>query len=117
MPFEPDNSSSVMDYAEGQTKFFETILADKEILEALQKNPESLNAVYSTIFDAYGEFYAKEAQSAKSFEAEEKSRVAVAQVGSALNLYIAAGMFCSFLLISLILVLVKIERNLRVRPL
>ena len=33
-----------------------------------------------------------------------------------MSLYIAGGMFAAFLVISLILVLVKIERNLRVRP-
>lgn len=117
MPFEPENPSNVMDYAEGQTKFFETILSDKEILDAVQKDREVLNRLFPKILDAYPRFYADQAQSAESFEAEEKGRVAIAQVGSALNLYIAAGMFCSFLLISLILVLVKIERNLRVRPL
>ena len=35
------------------------------------------------------------------------------QAGALLKIYIAGGMFVAFLLISLILVLVKIERNLR----
>jgi hypothetical protein len=44
------------------------------------------------------------------------AKVIEQKASSASYLYIAAGMFVTFLLISLILVLVKIERNLRVRP-
>lgn len=116
MPFEPENASKVMEYAEGQTKFFETVLVDKEILDRIQKDREILNRLLPEILDAYPRFYADQTKSAESHAAKEEGQVAMAQVGSALNLYIAAGMFCSFLLISLILVLVKIERNLRIRP-
>ena len=49
----------------------------------------------------------------KEFEAEQRREVATRHAGSMFKLYLAGGMFTAFLLISLILVLVKIERNLR----
>lgn len=116
LAFEPEDPSSVMQYATGQTKFFEIILSDKEILDLLIKDREPLNRFFNMVTSSYDSFHEDQKKEARSFEKEEAGRVAVSQIGSTLDLYIAAGMFISFLLISLILVLVKIERNLRTRP-
>lgn len=117
LAFEPDDDSSVLDYAEGQTEFFEKILNDQEVITVLKKDESRMGPFFNKVLSTFPSYYREQQKVSKAFDQEEEERVATSKLGSAMNFYIAAGMFCSFLLISLILVLVKIERNLRFRPL
>ena len=72
-----------------------------------------INDFYIFINDFYIEFHTSQIDNKKAFDIEQNSEVAMRNSGSMLKLYIAGGLFAAFLLISLILVLVKIERNLR----
>ena len=49
----------------------------------------------------------------KEFDSEQGAEALGRNAGAMIKLYVAAGVFVAFLFISLILVLVKIERNLR----
>jgi hypothetical protein len=117
LAFEPDDDSSVFEYAEGQTEFFDKILNDQEVIAALKKDESRMSSFFNEVLSTYPAYFSEQKKESETFAQEEKERVALSKLGSATNFYIAAGMFCSFLLISLILVLVKIERNLRVRQL
>lgn len=118
LALDPKSEASVLDYAKGQTEFFTLALADQEIIATLKKkNDEDLLGKYfSTAVDLYPDFFESQQAKRKAFEVEEAGRVLAAKAGAMMKLYVAAGLFGAFLLISLILVLVKIERNLRVRP-
>ncbi len=118
LAIDPQSEASVLDYAKGQTEFFTLALGDAEIIATLKKKDDEdlLGKYFTTAVEIYPEFFEKQREKRKEFEAEEAERVAAAKGGAMLKLYVAAGLFGAFLLISLILVLVKIERNLRVRP-
>jgi hypothetical protein len=117
LAFEPDNESSVMRYAEGQTELLDKVFADKDILTIVdKKTDEVLSPFFEAALRVYPAHFREQKENAKKFERDQEEEVVVKQAGAAINLYIAGGMFASFLIISLILVLVKIERNLRVRP-
>lgn len=118
LALDPKSEASVLEYAKGQTEFFTLALADAEILATLKKKDDEdlLGKFFSTAVDLYPDFFEKQAEKRKEFEAQEAERVMAAKGGAMLKLYVAAGLFGAFLLISLILVLVKIERNLRTRP-
>ncbi len=117
LALEPDSEASVMAYAKGQTEFFTLALTDPEILGTLKKKDEEvLGNFFQAAVSLYPDFFEKQRAQRKEFEAEEAARVMAAKAGAMMKLYVAAGVFAAFLLISLILVLVKIERNLRVRP-
>jgi len=75
-----------------------------------------LTNYFSTAIDLYPDFFEKQRAHRKEFEAQEQARVFGAKAGAMMKIYVAAGLFGAFLLISLLLVLVKIERNLRVQP-
>lgn len=119
LALDPESEASVLEYAKGQTEFFTLALADAEIIATLKKknDDEVLRNYFSTAVDLYPDFFEKQRSNRKEFEGEERARVLAAKAGAMMKLYVAAGLFGAFLLISLILVLVKIERNLRVRPL
>lgn len=117
LAFEPDNESSVMRYAEGQTELLDKVFSDKDILAIVdKKTDEVLSPFFEAALRVYPNHFSKQKDNAKKFERDQERQVVMKQAGAQMNLYIAAGMFGTFLIISLILVLVKIERNLRVRP-
>ena len=117
LALEPQSEASVLAYAKGQTDLFSLALADPEIIAILKKkDDDAFGNYFSAAVDIYPDFFERQAESRKEFEAEESARVLGAKAGAMMKLSIAGGMFGTFLLISLILVLVKIERNLRVRP-
>ena len=116
---DPEDEASILAYAKGQTEFFTLAFSDKDIIATLQKKEdggEILGKFFSTAVDLYPAFFEKQREQRKQFERREEVRVASAKAGAMMKLYAAGGLFGAFLLISLILVLVKIERNLRVRP-
>jgi len=116
LAFDPINETTIMKYAVGQTEFFEKVLTDKDILAILDKRSEVFDNFWRNTTDIYPNYYTKQDREKIKFEKSQMAKVIEQKASSALYLYIAAGMFVTFLLISLILVLVKIERNLRVRP-
>jgi uncharacterized protein with gpF-like domain len=117
LAFEPDSESSVMRYAEGQTELLDKVFSDKDILAIVDKRvDEVLPSFFEAAMKIYPAHFRAQKDNARKFERDQERQVVIKQAGAAMNLYIAAGMFGTFLIISLILVLVKIERNLRVRP-
>ena len=116
LAFEPKKESSVLKYASGQTELFEKVFTDKDILAILDKKKEVPPLFFETSITVYPKYFSNQQEEKKKFDMEQESEVIEQKASAALYLYIAAGKFLTFLLISLILVLVKIERNLRVRP-
>lgn len=119
LALDPKDEASVLEYAKGQTEFFTLAMGDKDIVATLQKkdDAEVLGKYFSMAVDLYPDFFEKQRDQRKQFDASEDLRVMAAKGGAMMKLYVAGGLFGTFLLISFILVLVKIERNLRVRPL
>jgi len=118
--FDPQSEESVLSYATGRTLLLNKLLTDQAILDVVSKKSEekilSRNGFFSAVNSVYPAYFVKEKKKAADFEREEQSEAIAKQSGAMMSLYIAGGMFAAFLVISLILVLVKIERNLRVRP-
>ena len=112
-----------IEYLKGKKLFFESVLLNIELNKLIDKNykakadrneqVELVNEFYLKVRDFYSEFHEDQISKKKEFEADQNAEVAGRQAGSMFKLYLAGGMFAAFLLISLILVLVKIERNLR----
>ena len=112
-----------IEYLKGKKLFFESVLLNIELNKLVDKNykakadrneqVELVNEFYLKVRDFYSEFHEDQISKKKEFEADQNAEVAGRQAGSMFKLYLAGGMFAAFLLISLILVLVKIERNLR----
>ncbi len=119
LALDPSSEASVMEYAKGQTEFFLLAFADPAVVDVLKKkgDDEALTQYFGAAIDLYPNFFEKQQNQRKEFEAQEEARVMAAKAGAMMKIYIAGGLFATFLLISLLLVLVKIERNLRDRPL
>jgi len=118
-----DGEAGALEYATGQTQLFELIFKDKDLNALVQKKYNSeldqeeknnfITEYFAKAVDAYPNFHENQIKKYQEFEQEQNAEAALRQAGATLKLYIAAGLFGAFLLISLILVLVKIERNLR----
>ncbi len=118
-----DGEAGILEYAKGQTQLFELILLDKDLNALVQKKYNSqseqefkdrfIREYIDRVIDAYPVFHQDQIDQSVKFEQEQNAEILVKKAGAAMKLYIAAGLFVAFLLISLILVLVKIERNLR----
>jgi hypothetical protein len=112
-----------IEYLKGMKLFFENVLLNVELNKLIDKNYkaeadrnkqlELVNEFSFKVRDFYSEFHREQIAQKKEFEADQRREVATRHAGSMFKLYLAGGMFAAFLLISLILVLVKIERNLR----
>jgi len=118
LALDPSSEASVLEYAKGQTEFFLLAFTDQSVIDGLKKKneEETLNSYFVAAVDLYPSFFEKQQMQRKEFEAQEQVRVMAAKAGAMMKIYVAAGLFVTFLLISLLLVLVKIERNLRTRP-
>jgi len=115
-----------LQYAKGQTLILEIILLNPELNEVLTKkfNPNSnldedlkyqpIHAFFYKVIDYFPEYHKKIIENKKIFETYQNDEVNFRKEGAAIKIYTALGLFGAFLIISLILVLVKIERNLRV---
>lgn len=118
-----DGDSAQLEYLKGKAQLFENVLLDKELNQYLDKNfkaesdqderNKSINDFYIKVSDFYSEFHKDQIDKKNEFDAEQNAEAVMRKAGSMFKLYVAGGMFAAFLLISLILVLVKIERNLR----
>ena len=114
-----DAVATPLAYARNQADFLDRVLRDKPTVEYMrqkvEQNPASLDEFMSKMLDYYPNLVREERKAQQSFEREESARVAGVRANSMLHLYAAAGLFLAFLVICLILVLIKIERNLRTR--
>lgn len=120
-----DDDAGKMEYAKGQTQFFEAAFLNSEInnivKEDIKLNGEidpntdrpRVNKIGDKIFTFYPDFHQHQLDEKKKFDEEQNTNAAISRSGAMFKLYVAGGVFGVFLLISLILVLVKIERNLR----
>ena len=118
-----EGETGILEYAKGQTQLFESILLDKDLNSLVQKKYNAqaeqefkdsfIREYIDKVIGAYPEFHENQMNRSIEFEQEQNAEVLLKKAGAAMKLYIAAGLFGAFLLISLILVLVKIERNLR----
>ena len=110
--FEAENNKKIDD---DYTKKYDEL--DNQYKEMLAKLEEEYQKAYGEeqdkFYKAEDTKIEKEKAKKKEFDAEQNAEVAMRNAGSMFKLYLAGGMFAAFLLISLILVLVKIERNLR----
>lgn len=106
-------------YARSQADFLERVLKDKATLDQVRQkvehSPAYLEEFMGKMLDYYPNSVRDERQARVNFEREEGARVAEARANSMLQIYAAVSLFVAFLVISLILVLIKIERNLRIR--
>ena len=117
--------SAILEYAKGQTQVFELVLLNPELNQLLDKKLKSqvdmdaeekfkmVSEFETKVTSFYPEFHQGQIDQKKEFESDQRSDVALRNAGALMKLYIAGGVFAVFLFISLILVLVKIERNLR----
>lgn len=115
----PGSVANPLAYARNQTEFLERVLKDKSTVEhvrqKVEQSPAYLDEFMSKMLDYYPNLVREERKARLTFEHEESVRVAGVRANSMLHLYAAAGLFLAFLVICLILVLIKIERNLRTR--
>lgn len=98
-------------YAKGQTQLFEAVFGDEALMKAVTR--EKLDGFFDRVTSVYPDAHKAELERQAEFEAEQEASAAATRAGAMMKFYAAGGMFGTFLLISLILVLVKIERNLR----
>ena len=120
-----EGDDAKLEYAKGQSQVYELVLLNPELNKLLDKKFKSqgdidndlkyqvIHDFESKVVDFYPDFHKNQLNQKNEFEADQQSDAAMRQAGALLKIYIAGGMFVAFLLISLILVLVKIERNLR----
>lgn len=121
-----DTEAAKLEYSKGQTKIYDQILLNPELNQLLDKkfkaqvdvsNDDRYEVIHefaNKVMDFYPEFHANQIKKKQEFDNDQQIEVAGRLAGAMQKFYIAGGIFASFLLISLILVLVKIERNLRI---
>lgn len=121
-----EGESAILEYAKGQTQFFELVLMNAELNQLLDKKFKSQGETFgderyqvihdfaNKVLNFYPEFHENQIKQQREFQQEQNVEVAMRNAGAMMKLYVAGGIFAAFLLISLILVLVKIERNLRI---
>ncbi len=111
---DPDSESSTLAYAKGQTDFFKAIFEDKNIIDFFKKqDDEYFGQKFSDALSVYPDYFDKQRDEKIKFDAAENEAVIQKKSDAMVKIYISAGLFGVFLLISLVLALVKIERNLR----
>jgi hypothetical protein len=118
-----EGETAQLEYLKNKTQLFESVLLNSELNQLIDRNlkleadpdlkDKIINDFYGFINDFYIEFHATQIDNKKEFDIEQSAEVEMRNAGSMFKLYVAGGLFAAFLLISLILVLVKIERNLR----
>lgn len=120
-----EGDAALLEYAKGQTQVIELVLMNPELNQLLDKKFKSQGEVdgdekypmihefVNKVLGFYPDFHETQINQKKAFETEQSIEVGMRNAGAMMKLYIAGGVFIAFLFISLILVLVKIERNLR----
>jgi len=124
LPYGSTDAAKVA-YSKGQTKIYEEILLNPLLNDLLDKRFkeqtdvsdelkfEIIHQFFNKVMDFYPSIHANQIEKKQAFDQDQKIEVSERMAGIMKKLYIAGGIFSAFLLISLILILVKIERNLR----
>lgn len=117
--------SALVEYSNGQTQVLEAVLLSPELNQLLGKKFKSqddmegdekyqvIHEFVNKVLAFYPDFHEAQINQKQEFESEQRAEVALRNAGAMTKLYIAGGIFVAFLFVSFILVLVKIERNLR----
>ena len=105
----------LLKYAEGRSAMYQISFGDKSLQKTLLQKPEFFQTYLDFAQEDYDKFNSEDIAAKAAFDSEEETRVAAAKAAGLEKLKLAAGLFGTFLLLCLILVLVKIERNLRGR--
>jgi len=118
-----DGETAQLEYLKNKTQLFESVLLNIELNQLINTNLKLESDTdkqikifidfYDFINNYYINFHNNQIDKKKEFDTNQNAEVAMRNAGVMFKLYLAGGMFAAFLLISLILVLVKIERNLR----
>lgn len=106
-------ANGLLEYAKGRTSIFTIAFGDKALKDQLLKRSHLFEKYLPFAFDYYDNFNSEQQRARQEFEEAEQARVAAEKASAQDKLKFAAGLFAMFLLLCLILVLVKIERNLR----
>jgi hypothetical protein len=106
-------------YARKQADFLERVVKDKAAMDVvrqrMEQSPAYAEEFLNKVLDYYPSLVRDERAAKLNFERSERERVADVRSGSIQQLVVAAGLFVAFLVVCLIVVLIKIERNLRTR--
>lgn len=120
-----EGDSALLEYSNGQTQVLEAVLLSPELNQLLDKKfkaqgdlgpDEKYQVVHefvNKVLAFYPDFHSAQINQKQEFDSEQQAEVGLRNAGAMMKLYVAGGVFAAFLLISFILVLVKIERNLR----
>lgn len=118
----PNKEKEILEYAKSQSQFLQLALTDKDILDFFdshskdnREDTELFDSAYYDLLNFIPDHFREQHKMQSKSEEAELKRVIANKALSPIYLTIAGGMFLTFLLISLILVLIKIERNLRIK--
>jgi hypothetical protein len=117
-----ERKEDILAYAVGQTVFLEKVFKDKDVIDIVNakynrdEEYDFPGSFFDQVDEYYPDFFSEQQRLKEEFDSIQEAEVIAKQASAMMNFYIAAGLFASFLVVSLILVLVKIERNLRTRP-
>ena len=105
--------------ARRQADFLESVLKDKATMDLVRqridKDPAYLDDYTTRLLDYYPSEVRRDRQAETAFRRGESVRVAQTQAQAVSQLYTALALFGGFIVVTLIVVLLKIERNLRSR--
>jgi len=123
--FYGEGDAALLQYASGQTQLLKMVLLSGELDPLLDKKFKSqgdldgdekyqpLHEFVNKVLAVYPDFHEAQLTRKRAFESEQGAELGARRADALVKLYLAAGAFAAFLLISLFLLLVKIERNLR----
>ncbi len=110
----PGNEESILSYARGQTEFFRLIFGSKEVIDLFKDhNQGNFSKKFSLAMEFYPSFFEKQKEQRQNFEAAQAADAKEKRDEAMIKFYIACVMFGVFVFVSPVLVLIKIERNLR----
>lgn len=106
-------------HARRQADFLESVLKDKPTMDLVRQRVDKdagyLDNFTARLLDYYPAEVRRDHQAQTVFQREESVRVAQSQAQALSQIYTALALFGGFIVLALILVLLKIERNLRSR--
>ena len=112
----PDTAEGAREYARGHVEFLKVALNDPEVIriaDEARRSGDSFGSFCGELLTAYPDYWRDVIADEAKFKAAETARVAELRASSVQQLYIAGSAFVVFLSVALLLVQVKIERNLR----
>lgn len=114
-----DGAAEIAAHARRQADFLQRVLRDKAAMDLVRqridKDPAYLDDFMNRLLDFYPSEARHDRQAEASFHRDEGLRVAQAQSNAMSQFAMALGLLGAFIVVTLVLVLLKIERNLRSR--